>query len=112
MKATERRSAIAAYKERKREAGIYAVRCVASAHVWIGAAPDLATIQNRLWFTLRNNSNPFKSLQEIWRKHGQDAFSFDVIERLEGDDDAAYIQNKALKNRHAHWVKKLDGIPI
>ncbi|KXV35576.1 hypothetical protein AD940_02180 [Gluconobacter thailandicus] len=112
MRTNERRAAIAAYKERKAEAGIYAVRCTASAHVWVGAAPDLSTIQNRLWFTLRNNSNPIESLQEMWRMHGQDAFSFDVIERLKENDDPAYIRNTALRIRHAYWVGKLNGIRI
>ena len=48
MKGEDRKRAVAAYKERKVEAGIYVVRCLASGQVWVGSAPDLSTIQNRL----------------------------------------------------------------
>ena len=56
MKGEGRKAAVAAYKERKVETGIYAVRCTASDQVWVGIAPDLSTIQNRLWFTLRQGT--------------------------------------------------------
>jgi hypothetical protein len=38
MTETTRKAAVAAYKERKIAAGIYAIRCVASDQVWIGSA--------------------------------------------------------------------------
>jgi len=112
MKANERKAAIDAYKERKVEAGIYLIRCAASSHTWVGSAPDLSTIQNRLWFTLRNGSNPHKSLQDMWVTHGCEAFDFEVVERLNDNDNPAYIRNIALKNRHTHWIEKLNGIRI
>jgi hypothetical protein len=108
----DRKAAIAAYKERKVEAGIYAVRCTASDQVWVGSAPDLSTIQNRLWFTLRQGSNPHRSLQAAWAAHGEEAFSFEAVERLTDDDDPNYIRTAALKSLHAEWVDKLNGIRI
>jgi hypothetical protein len=54
MKTEDRKAAVTAYKERKVESGIYAIRCAASGEVWVGSAPNLSTIQNRLWFTLRH----------------------------------------------------------
>ena len=53
MNRETRKAAVAAYKERKAEPGIYAVRCMASGQAWVGGAPDLATIWNRVSFTLR-----------------------------------------------------------
>lgn len=99
-------------EERKVEAGIYAVRCTASAQVWVGSAPDLATIQNRLWFTLRQGCNPHRSLQDAWAAHGSEAFAFELVERLTDDDGLGYIRNAALKSLHAHWVAKLNGTRI
>ncbi len=112
MKGEDRKAAVAAYRERKVEAGIYAVRCTASDQLWIGSAPDLSTIQNRLWFTLRQGRNAYRSLQEAWTAHGSEAFTFEIVEQLPDDDDPGYIRNAALKTLHAHWVEKLNGTRI
>ncbi|MEG8222999.1 GIY-YIG nuclease family protein [Sphingomonas sp. HH69] len=107
-----RKAAVAAYKERKVEAGIYTVRCTSSDQVWVGIAPDLSTIQNRIWFTLRQGGNSHRSLQEAWAAHGSEAFTFEVIESLTDDDDPSYIRNAALKSLHVKWIEKLNGIRI
>jgi hypothetical protein len=113
MKGEGRKAAVAAYKERKVEAGIYVIRCTASEQVWVGSAPDLSTIQNRIWFTLRQGRNSHRSLQEAWAAHGSEAFAFEVVARLpDNDDDPAYIRSAMLKNLHAAWVEKLNGTRI
>ncbi|MDR6294243.1 hypothetical protein E9232_006797 [Inquilinus ginsengisoli] len=111
MKGDDRKAAVDAYKERKVAAGIYAVRCEPLGECWVGRAPDLATIQNRLWFTLRQGSNPHRSLQAAWRAHGPEAFSFAVLEQLE-DEDIAYVRDRALKDRLAHWAATLRATTI
>jgi hypothetical protein len=111
MKTTDRREALAAYKERKVMAGIYAIRCKATDQVWLGKAPDLATIQNRLWFTLRQGNNPHRSLQEAWTLHGADAFAFEVVETLP-EDDLQFGRNRALKRRLDHWTAKWGGTEL
>ncbi len=111
MQGEDRKAAVAAYKERKVESGIYAVRCVPSDQVWVGSATDLSTIQNRLWFTLRQGNNPHRSLQEAWAAHGIEAFTFEAVERLK-DDDTGYIRTAARKRLHAHWIAKLNGTRI
>lgn len=111
MTTQDRRAALTAYKERKVEAGIYALRCTATDQLWIGRAPDLATIQNRLWFTLRQGGNPHRALQEAWHQHGAQAFSFEVVERLK-EDDLRFGRDHALKKRLAHWVEAWGGMTI
>lgn len=59
MNKVGRKAAVAAYKERKVEAGAYVVRFTASGQAWVGSAPDLATIGSRIWFSLRQGGNPF-----------------------------------------------------
>jgi hypothetical protein len=112
MQGEDRKEARLAYKERKAESGIYAVRCVPSDQVWVGSAPDLSTIQNRLWFTLRHGSSAHRSLQAAWAAHGSEAFTFETVERLTDDDDPGYIRTAALKSLHAHWLEKLNGARI
>jgi hypothetical protein len=106
-----RREALTAYKERKVVAGIYAVRCAASGQVWIGKAPDVSTIRNRLWFTLRQGQNRHRSLQDAWAQHGADAFTFEVVERI-GEEDMQYGRDRVLKRRLDHWVTAWGGTAI
>lgn len=112
MNGEDRKAAVAAYKKRKVEAGIYAVRCTASGQVWVGSAPDLSTIQNRLWFTLRQARNSHRSLQEAWTAHGSEAFTFEVVERMIDEDDPGYIRKAALKSLHMQWIEELNGTRI
>ncbi len=83
MKSADRKAAIAAYKERKPVAGIYAVRCTASGQIWVGQAPNLETVRNRIWFTLWLGNDPQRSLHEEWTVQGAERFSFEELERLE-----------------------------
>lgn len=110
MKGEARKVAVAAYKERTVSAGIYAVRCSATGDIWVGKAPDLATIENRLWFTLREGGNGYRGLL-AWRDHGAETLSFEVLERLK-DDDLKFGRDDVLKKRRAHWAAKLEAVPL
>ncbi|TYL97472.1 GIY-YIG nuclease family protein [Bradyrhizobium rifense] len=108
---TDRKAAIAAYKERKTIAGIYVVRCAASGEAWVGQAPNLETIQNRIWFTLRQGSHPCRSLQAAWNAHSETGLTFGECERLE-DEEIAYVRNALLKERLLHWRAELKAEAI
>jgi hypothetical protein len=107
----DRKAAIAAYKERKTVAGIYVVRCAASGEAWIGQAPNLETIQNRIWFSLRQGSHTCRRLQAAWNAHGEAGLTFGECERLE-DEETAYVRNALLKERMLHWLSELKAEPI
>lgn len=111
MTTHDQREARAAYKERKVEAGIYTLRCKLTNQLWIGKAPDLTTIQNRLWFTLRQGNNPHRSLQEAWTRHGADAFTFEIVETVK-EKDLAFGRDRALKSRLDQWLATLGGTAI
>ena len=104
----DRKAAIAAYKERKTIAGIFVVRCAASGQAWVGQAPNLETIQNRIWFSLRQGSHTCRSLQAAWNAHGEAALSFAECEPLE-DEESAYVRNALLKERLLHWRDELKA---
>lgn len=108
MRHEDRKVAVAAYKERKVVAGIYLLRCLATGERWAGQAPDLSTIQNRVWFTLRHGSHRQRSLQAAWITHGEDAFAFEEIERL--DEKALEAgRERVMKARLAHWCAELGA---
>jgi hypothetical protein len=111
VKGDDRKAVVSAYKERRVEAGIYAVRCIPSGEIWVGRAPDLSTIQNRLWFTLRQGSNTHRSLQDAWHTHGVEAFTFEIVERLE-DEEISYIRDSVLKDGLIRWTEKLQAVRI
>lgn len=111
MQGNERKAAVAAYKERKVVAGIYAVRCVPTGACWVGRAPNLEKIQNRVWFSLRQDSHPHRDLQAAWREHGPDAFTFEIVEQID-DEEAAYLRERILKERLAHWLSELKAQAI
>lgn len=108
MDQTDRKAAIAAYKERKSAAGIYMVRCSVAGRCWVGRAPDLRTIRNRLWFSLRCGNSRNKALQEVWRQHGEDSLTFEPLEQLD-DKLGDYAREKTLKERLLHWQAWLEA---
>ncbi|NIE81587.1 GIY-YIG nuclease family protein [Asaia sp. As-1742] len=108
MRNNQRKAAISAYKERKIAAGIFAIRCNPTGAVWVGKAPDLATIQNRIWFELRQGNSRHASLQQAWRDHGPEALSFEIIERRE-EEDVAYVRARLLQARLDHHAADLGA---
>src|SRR5271156_4489672 len=106
MQRIDRRAAIAAYKERKSVAGIYAIRCAPSGEVWVGQTLDLDKVWNRIGFTLRGGASPHRALQAAWNAHGAEAFLFEALERLE-DEPLDFARQSKLKERKAVWVAKL-----
>jgi hypothetical protein len=107
----DRKAAIAAYKERKTIAGIFVVRCVASGEAWVGQAPNLETIQNRIWFSLRQGNHTCRSLQAAWNTHGEAGLTLAECERLV-DEASDYVRNALLKERMLHWLSELRAEPI
>lgn len=111
MKSDDKKAAIMAYKERKTIAGIYAVRCRASGQVWVGQSPNLDTVQNRIWFTLRFGSNPNQDMQAAWRDYGAESFTLEIVERL-AEDVSPTGRKSHMKERVTHWRSTLDAAII
>lgn len=103
-----RKAAVAEYKKRKAVAGIYAVRCAASAETWVGRALDLETIQTRLWFGLRTDARVHPAMQDAWNTHGADSFLLQQLEAIE-EDLSAYARDATLKDRLAYWRAELNA---
>jgi hypothetical protein len=108
---SDRKAAIAAYKERKTIAGIYVVRCTTTSEAWVGQSPNLEKIQNRIWFSLRQGAHTCRSLQAAWTKHGPDSLTFGECERLE-EEEIAYVRDALLKERALHWRTELGAMAI
>jgi hypothetical protein len=111
MNGENKKVAIAAYKKHMSVAGIFAVRGAATGQVWVGRSPNLDTIQNRIWFSLRLGSNSNRDLQTAWVAHGAENFTFEALERLK-DEELSYVRDALLKERFAHWRSTLKGSAV
>ena len=107
-----RKAAVAAFKERKSEPGIYALTCRPTGQRWVGRASDLATIWNRLSIALKMASTPHRSLQAAAREHGEPAFDFEVLERIDEPDASPELVAAILKRRLDHWRDSLGATAI
>jgi len=106
MKTEDRKAAVAAYKERKVKAGIFAIRCAGTDEVWVGQAQDLTTIQNRIWFQLRAGNHPQRSLQAACATRGIEGLTFEALEEIE-EEPIAFARDAELKKRSEFWRGKL-----
>ncbi len=80
-----RKEIIRRFKELKPDVGIYALRCTATGHVWVGATKNLEATRNRCWFSLRNGLDLDPTLQEEWNAHGEPAFHYEILECFDKD---------------------------
>lgn len=108
MTPQDRKAALAAYKERKSAAGLYALRCTATGECWVGRCLDLTKIQNRHWFALRLGNSPHRSLQAAWNAHGAEAFVCEELERL-AEDEPDYVRDAILAERLDAWRERLGA---
>ncbi|MBA4805270.1 MAG: GIY-YIG nuclease family protein [Brevundimonas sp.] len=108
MTSRDRKALIAAYKERKTIAGVFAVICTATGEAWVGQSRHIDTEQNGLWFALRRGSSPFRSLQAAWNRHEEADFRFEQLDRLP-EDASLLARDMELKARAARWIARLEA---
>jgi hypothetical protein len=98
----ERRLIADEFKERKVPKGIFAVRCAVTAEAWVGSSPNLDAARNSLWFQLRAGRYRNVSLQDLWKLHGEEAFSLEVLERFD-DDTPELLLNELYTLKKKEW---------
>ena len=103
-----RKQAIEAYKNRPRNAGVFAVRCAPTGAVWVGMNPDLDAARSALWFLLRSGRQRNPSLQAAWNTHGEAAISMEILETLEPELAQSLVSDE-LKRRQKYWAAELGA---
>ena len=106
-----RKEAIRKFKERKPLLGAFAIRCTASGRVWAGTSRNLEATKNGAWFSLRIGSHIDKSLQEEWHAHGEPAFQYEILEKLDEDLHPLAVAD-LLKEKRTHWIAQLNARPL
>ena len=103
-----RKEAIKEYKSRKAPRGIFALRCTVTGQVWVDSHPDLEAARNGLWFCLKHASHRNKALQAEWDAHGEQAFQYEILDKLDDDVHPLAVRD-LLKERKSHWAAKLGA---
>ena len=103
-----KKEAIRKFKERKVALGVFAVRCTASGRVWVDSSRNLDAAKNGTWFGLRNGGHRDKSLQEEWNAHGEGAFQYEILEKLEDDVHPLAVADR-LKEMRSRWIAQLGA---
>lgn len=111
MDARDRKTAIAAYKERGPAFGVYAVICSATGEAWVGTSRHVDTQRNGLWFALNQGRSPFSTLQAAWIEHGESEFRFEELDRLR-EDFPALGRMDELRKRAALWRTRLHAAAL
>lgn len=86
------------------------MRCQPTGGVWVDSAMDLDAAENRTRFILRhgNETQISKSILAEFRVHGEEAFTFEILEKL--DDDVAQMSIRdLLKERKLHWLQQVGA---
>lgn len=99
---TDRKAATAAYKEKRVEAGIYALHAPSLGSSWIGASPTLDTVERRMRFTLKSGGPCAAGLAAAYDRLGDEGLSFEVLERFD-PDLTPLTRQSALRDRARHW---------
>jgi hypothetical protein len=105
---TSRKEAIRKFKERKPLLGAFAIRCIETGRVWVGASRNLEATRNGSWFCLRHAGHPDKSLQLEWNQYGEAAFQYEILETLDADLLPISVPG-LLQEKQSHWAAQLGA---
>jgi hypothetical protein len=110
MEKAHRKELVREYRERQQMLGVYAVRCEPAGLTWVAATRNLDRQQNGIWFQLRGNGHPNSAMTSAWRRHGEGAFKYEILEQV--TDENPLLIDLLLKERTAHWLNELKAEPV
>lgn len=98
-------------KEIKVEAGVYAIRNSQNGKRFVDSLTNMKRL-NGVQFQLDMGSHLNKELQQEWNQFGAAAFTFEVLELLEVDEETAkspyFDIRDELKKLKAKWLDELQ----
>ena len=102
-----RKELLQQYAERAPQVGVFAVRNSATGEVWVGASRNLDVQKNGLWARLTSGACFNRDVQASWTKHGEAAFSYEIIERFTESDP--HVIERLRLERPARWREALGA---
>ncbi|HWR41152.1 MAG TPA: GIY-YIG nuclease family protein [Patescibacteria group bacterium] len=111
MEKEQRKAAAIAYKLVRPAMGVYQIRNEVNGRIMVGSSSNLTAIWNRERSMLRFRSHTCRQMQLDWLEHGENNFSFTVLEYLKTDEKiplAASEARQRLKSMEETWLDKLQ----
>jgi hypothetical protein len=87
--------------------GVYRIRNRENGRAYVAASRDLRARLNRHRMELKTGGERVRALLEDWRTFGEDAFEFEVLDRLEPLDRPDYDPADDLAELEAIWLAEL-----
>ena len=103
-----RRALVRDYKQSFPPLGIYAVRCDAAGLLRLGASRNVDGMLNRIRFELATGLQRDAALSRAWASHGEQAFRFEVLDRVKQRDDPDFDYEAELQALLALWQAELQ----
>ncbi|MEX8191341.1 GIY-YIG nuclease family protein [Comamonas guangdongensis] len=103
-----RRALVRDYKQSFPLLGIYAVRCDAAGLLRLGASRNVDGMLNRIRFELATGLQRDAALSRAWASHGEQAFRFEVLDRVKQRDDPDFDYETELQALLALWQAELQ----
>lgn len=103
-----RRALVRDYKQAFPPLGIYAVRCDAAGLLRLGASRNVDGMLNRIRFELATGLQRDAALSLAWASHGEQAFRFEVLDRVKQRDDSDFDYEAELQALLALWQAELQ----
>jgi hypothetical protein len=99
------------YKQSFPPLGIYAVRCEAAGLLRLGASRNVDGMLNRIRFELATGLQRDAQLSQAWARHGEQAFCFEVLDRVRQRADPDFDYEAELQALLALWQAELQPDP-
>lgn len=96
------------YKERKRPAGVFAIRNTVNGKVFLGSSLNLEGPLNRHRFMLSIGKHEVPALQQDWNTFGPDRFTFEILEEVKVKDTPGFSVEDELTLLEQIWVETLQ----
>ncbi|MBT3832100.1 MAG: GIY-YIG nuclease family protein [Gammaproteobacteria bacterium] len=96
------------YLRTPKEMGVYRIRNTLNNRSYIAASIDIKARFNRHRMSLKTNNESVKALHTEWLKYGEDAFEFEILDRLTPLEKPDYDPTEDLKTLEALWLEKLQ----
>ncbi|HBF0594378.1 TPA: GIY-YIG nuclease family protein [Clostridioides difficile] len=75
------------YKEMKFDTGVFIIKNDITKKIYLGKSNDIKSKFNSLKFQLCAGSCMIKELNNEWKKYGEKAFTFEILELIKHDDN-------------------------
>ncbi|MBC3797462.1 GIY-YIG nuclease family protein [Acetobacterium tundrae] len=108
-KSQSKKEITAAYKEQKQTGGIFVIRNLKTGKLFLDATSNIMGMANRFEFSQKTGSCVSHKLQNDWLIYGGENFVFEIIEKLEMNEDQSIKEFKEdLETLKLLWLEKYD----